>query len=155
MIPPGLHLRLSYLLLKKYSNDHHVKCCSPVNKDGRRKAGMAQNDQPIADRNEDREGKEDCGRAALSPKEECQDHEAREDVANSLNPHERKGGGVVDRYAVGRRGANRVEDEVDADPDDRDGIKRVNQKSGELRLKAGLAKLAVVFIWLLLIMLCC
>src|SRR6516225_7282040 len=37
---------------KKRGNDRHVKRCSPVNIDGRRKAKMAQNDQPIAERDE-------------------------------------------------------------------------------------------------------
>src|SRR5262252_3169752 len=86
---------------KKRGNDRHVKRCSPVNIDGRRKAKMAQNDQPIADRDENRNGEEYCGCAPVSPPEESQDYETRKDVANSLDPHERKGGGVVDRNAEG------------------------------------------------------
>src|SRR5215475_11322116 len=86
---------------KKRGNDRHVKRCSPVHIDGRRKATMAQNDQPIAERDENRNGVEYCGGAPVSPPEERQDYEARKDVANSLDPHERKGGGVVDRNAEG------------------------------------------------------
>ena len=63
-------------------------------------------------------GEEYCGGAPVSPPEERQDYETRKDVANSLDPHKRKGGGVVDRNAVGSRGPNRVEYEVDADSDD-------------------------------------
>ena len=103
---------------KKRGNYHHVKRCSPVNIDGRRKSKMAQNDQPIAERDENCNGEGYCGGAPVSPPEEPQDYETRKDVANSLDPHKRKGGGVVDRNAVGSRGANRVEYEVDADSDD-------------------------------------
>jgi len=42
------------------------------------------------------------------------------DVANPLDPHKRKGGGIVDWDAVASRGPNRVESEVDADSDDSD-----------------------------------
>ncbi len=89
-----------------------------MNIDGRRKAKMAQNDQPIAERDENRNGEEDCGGAPVSPPEERQDYQAGKDVANSLDPHKRKGGGVVDGNAVGSGGPNRVEYEVDADSDD-------------------------------------
>src|SRR5215475_15719805 len=86
---------------KKRSNDRHVKRCSPVHIDGPRKAKMSQNDQPIAERDENRNGEKYSGRAPVSPPEEGQDYETRKDVANSLDPHERKGGGVVNRNAAG------------------------------------------------------
>src|SRR5215510_8540801 len=86
---------------KKRGNDRHVKRCFPMNIDGRRKAKMAQNDQPIAERDENRNGGEYCGGAPVSPPERRQDYETRKDVANSLDPHKRKGGGVVDRNAEG------------------------------------------------------
>src|SRR5215469_15866445 len=86
---------------KKRGNDRHVKRCSPMNIDGRRKAKMAQNDQPIAERDENCNGEEYCGGAPVSPPEERQDYETRKDVANSLDPHKRKGGGIVDRNAEG------------------------------------------------------
>src|SRR5215831_12936284 len=54
---------------KKRGNDRHVKRCSPVNIDGRRKAKMAQNDQPIADRDENCNSEEYCGGAPVSPPE--------------------------------------------------------------------------------------
>ena len=69
--------------------------------DGRCKAKMAQNDKPIAERDENRKGEEYCGGAPVSPTEERQDYETRKDVANSLDPHKRKGGGIVNRNAVG------------------------------------------------------
>src|SRR5215472_8441284 len=72
---------------KKRRNDRHVKRCSPVNIDWRRKAKMAQNDQPIAERDENCNGEEYCGGAPVSPPEERQDYETRKDVANSLDPH--------------------------------------------------------------------
>src|SRR5215475_12637939 len=84
---------------QKRRNDRHVKRCSPMNIDGRRKAKMAQNDQPIAERDENCNGGEYCGRAPVSSPEGRQDYETRKDVANSLDPHKRKGGGVVDRNA--------------------------------------------------------
>src|SRR5215831_12310551 len=84
---------------KKRGNDRHVKRCSPVNIDGRRKAEMAQNDQPIAQRDENCNGGEYRGGAPVSPPEGRQDYETRKDVANSLHPHKRKGGGVVNRNA--------------------------------------------------------
>jgi hypothetical protein len=40
-----------------------------------------------------------AGGAPVSPKEERQDYKTRKDVANSLDPHKRKGGGVVDGNA--------------------------------------------------------
>ena len=86
---------------KKRGNDRHVKRCSPVNIDGRRKAKMAENDQPITERDENCNGEEYCGGAPVSPPEERPDYETRKDVANSLDPHKRKGGGVVDRNAEG------------------------------------------------------
>src|SRR5262249_7287611 len=98
--------------------DRHIKRCSPVNIDGRRKAKMAQNDQPIAERDESCNGEEYCGGAPVSPPEGRQDYETRKDVANSLDPHKRKGGGIVDRKAEGSWGPDRVEYEVDADSDD-------------------------------------
>ena len=67
-----------------------------MNKDGRRKAKMAQNDQPIANRDENCNRVEYRGCAPVSLKEERQDYETRKDVANSLDPHKRKRGGVVD-----------------------------------------------------------
>jgi len=79
---------------------------------------MAQNDQPIADRNENGNREEDCRGAPVSPPEERQNDETRKDVANSLDPHKRKRGGVMDRNAEGSGGPNRVEYEVDADADD-------------------------------------
>ena len=84
---------------KKRGNNHHVKGCSPVDIDGRRKAKMAQNDQPVAEGNENCNGGEYRGGAPVSPPEGRQDYETRKDVANSLHPHKRKGGGVVDRNA--------------------------------------------------------
>jgi len=86
---------------KKRGNNRHVKRCSPVNIDGRRKAKVAQNDQPIAERDENCNGEDYCGGTPVSPQEERQDYKTRKDVANSLGPHKRKGGGVVDRNAVG------------------------------------------------------
>src|SRR5215472_12729949 len=86
---------------KKRGNDHHVKGCSPVNIDGRRKAKMAQNDQPIAQRDENRNGQQYSGGAPVSHPEERPGYETRKDVANPLDPHKRKGGGVVDRNAEG------------------------------------------------------
>src|SRR5262249_16712332 len=86
---------------KKRRNDRHVKRRSPMNIDRRRKAEMAHNDQPIADRDDDRNGEQYCGGAPVSPQEERQDYETRKDVTNSLGPRERKGGGVVDRNAEG------------------------------------------------------
>lgn len=44
-----------------------------MNIDGRRKAKMAQNDQPVPERDENCKGEEDCGGAPVSPPEECQD----------------------------------------------------------------------------------
>lgn len=73
-----------------------------MDEDGRRKAKMGQNDQPITDRNKNRKGEEDCGSAPVSPKETRQYDKTRKDVTNSLDSHKRKGSGVVDRYAVGR-----------------------------------------------------
>jgi hypothetical protein len=90
-----------------------------VNNDGRREAKMAENDKPIADWDENCKGVEYCGGAPVSPKQERQDYETRKDVANSLDPHKWKGGGVVDRNAEASRGPNRVEYEVDTDSDDR------------------------------------
>jgi len=72
-----------------------------VNIDGRRKATVAQNDQPIADGDDNCNGEEDRGGTSVSPPKKIQDYETRKDVANSLDPHKRKGGGVVDRNAVG------------------------------------------------------
>ena len=86
---------------KKCGNDHHVKGGSPVDIDGRRKAKMAQNDQPIAERDESCNAEEYCSGAPVSRPEERQDYETRKDVANSLDPHKRKGGGIVDRNAEG------------------------------------------------------
>ncbi len=121
MFPPGTTPAVEWGLLlpeKKRSDDHHVERCSPVNEDGRRKAEMAQNDQSVADGDEDREGVEDCGGAAVRAKKEGQNDETGKDVANSLDPHEGKGGGVMDGDAEAGGGPNRVEDEVDADSDD-------------------------------------
>jgi hypothetical protein len=86
---------------EKRGNDRHVKRCSPVNIDGRRKAKMAQNDQTIAQRDENCNGQEYSGGAPVSPPEEEPGYETRKDIANSLDPHKRKGGGVVDRNAEG------------------------------------------------------
>jgi hypothetical protein len=94
---------------KKRGNDYHVKRSSPVNIDGRRKAKMSQNDQPIAQRDENCNGEEYCGGAPVSPPEERLDCETRKDVSNSLDPQKWKGSGVVDRNAVGSGGPNRVE----------------------------------------------
>ena len=80
---------------------------------------MPQNDQPIAERDENCNGVEYCGGAPVSAPEEPRDYEARKDIANSFDPHKRKGGGVVDRNAVASCGPNRVEYEVDADSDNR------------------------------------
>ena len=79
---------------------------------------MSQNDQPIAERDENGNCVECCGCAPVSVPEERQDHQTREDVANSLDPHEGKGGGVVDGNAVASCGPNWIEYEVDADHDD-------------------------------------
>ena len=62
---------------------------------------MAQDDQPIADRDENCKSEEYCSGAPVSPEEECQDYETRKDVANSLDPHKREGGGVVDGNSIG------------------------------------------------------
>src|SRR6516165_8499082 len=86
---------------EKRGNDRHVKRCSPVNIDGRRKAKMAQNDQPIAQRDENCYGQKYSGGAPVSHPKERPDYETRKDVANSLDPHKGKGGGVVDRNAEG------------------------------------------------------
>src|SRR5262252_1075454 len=86
---------------KKRGNDRHVKRCSPVHIDGPCKAKMAQNDQPIAERDENCNGREYCGGAPVSPPEGRQDYETGKDVANSLDPHKRKCGGVVDRDSEG------------------------------------------------------
>jgi hypothetical protein len=80
-------------------------------------------------------GEEDCGGAPVSPKEKRQDDETREDVADSLDPHEGKGSGVVDRNAETSGGPNRVQDEVDANPMIATGTRSVNQKSGEFLFK--------------------
>ena len=49
---------------------------------------MAQNDKPIADRNENCKSVEDCGGASVSSKEKRQDYETRKDVTNSLDPQQ-------------------------------------------------------------------
>src|SRR5262249_4705008 len=86
---------------KKRGHDYHVKGSPPVNIDGRRKAQMAQNDQPIAERDENCNGEEYCSGALVSPPKKQQDYETGKDVTNSLDPHKRKGGGIVDWDAVG------------------------------------------------------
>ena len=104
-IPPGTAPAVEIGLRppkKKRGNNNHVKRGSPVNKDGRRKAKMAQNDKPISNRDENRKGEESCGGSPVPSQEERQDHETGKDVANSLNPHKREGGGVVDWNAKAR-----------------------------------------------------
>ena len=68
---------------------------------GWREPEMLEYDQAVAERDENCNGEEYCGGAPVSPPEERQDYETRKDVANPLDPHKRKGGGVVDRNAVG------------------------------------------------------
>src|SRR5215470_2806464 len=60
---------------KKRGDDRHVKRRSPVNIDGRRKAKVAQNDQPVAERYENCNGEDYCGGTPVSPQEEIQDYE--------------------------------------------------------------------------------
>src|SRR5258708_39776811 len=86
---------------KKRGNDHHVKRRSPMNIDRRRKAKMSQNDQPVTERDENCNREERCGCASVSPQEKRQDYQTRKDVANSLDPHKRKRGRIVDWNAVG------------------------------------------------------
>jgi hypothetical protein len=112
-------MTLAFLISKKESgNNRHIQGCSPVNIDGRRKAKMAQNDQPIADRDENCNAEEYGGGAPVSLEEERQDYETGKDVANSLDPHEGKRGGIVNRDAKGSGCTHRVEYEVDANSDD-------------------------------------
>src|SRR5258708_19401378 len=75
---------------KKRGNDHHVKRRSPMNIDGRRKAKMSQNDQPVTERDENCNREERCGCASVSPQEKRQDYQTRKDVADSLGPHKSK-----------------------------------------------------------------
>jgi hypothetical protein len=82
---------------------------------------MAQNDQPIAERDKNCNSEECGGCAPVSAPEEPQDDETRKDVANSLDPHKGKGGGIVDWDSEAGRGSNWIEYKVDADSDDRDG----------------------------------
>ena len=86
---------------KTRGNNRHVKRRSPVNIEGRRKAEICQYHESIADRDENCDGEDYCGGAPVSPPEERQDYQTRKDVPNSLDPHKRKGGGVVDRNAEG------------------------------------------------------
>ena len=59
---------------------------------------MLQDDQPVTDRDENSHG----------------------EVANSLDPHERKCGRIVDWNAEANRGPDWVEYEIDAEPNDSD-----------------------------------
>jgi hypothetical protein len=112
-------MTLALLISKKESgNNCHIQGCSPVSIDGRRKAKMAHNDQPIADRDENGKAEEYGSGAPISLEEERQDYKTRKDVANSLDPHEGKGGGIVNWDAKGSGCTHRVEYKVDANSDD-------------------------------------
>ena len=72
-----------------------------MNIDGWRKAKMLQNDQPVTERNENRNREDCCSCAQVSLQEKRQVYETRKVVANSLDPHKRKGGRNVDWDADG------------------------------------------------------
>jgi hypothetical protein len=74
-----------------------------------------------ADGELDANSEERCGRAPVCLQEEWQDDQAGKDVANTLDPHEGKGGRIVNGNAEASGGSSRVEYEVDSDCDDRNG----------------------------------
>jgi len=88
-----------------------------MNINGWRKAKVLQNDQPITNRDEGCNSEECCSCAAVTPQEKRKDYDTRKDVANALDPHKRKGGGIVDWNAEAGGGPHGVEYEVDAERD--------------------------------------
>ena len=64
-----------------------------MNGDGRGETEVAQNDQPIADRDENGHGEQQGCCAPVAAPEEPQNDNTREDVANVLDLHEGKDGG--------------------------------------------------------------
>jgi len=85
--------------MKEDRNDRHIRRGSPMNKDGWRKPEMLQNDKSVTNGDEHGDGIDDCDCASVSPNEQHQDNDARENVANSLDPHKGKSGRVGNRYA--------------------------------------------------------
>ena len=97
---------------------------------------MAQNDQPITERDENCKGEEYCGGAPVSPPEEQQDYETRKYVADSLDPH-------IGKAVEAPTGLSMKLMPI---PMIATGITRVHQKSSEFLLKVELSKLVVAFI---------
>ena len=131
---------------KKRGNDRHVKRCSPVNIDGRRKAKMAQNDQPIAERDENCNGEEYCGGAPVSLQRK--DRITRPEKMSRIPLTHIKGKAAGSWIGMPKavEAPTGLSMKLMPIPMIPTGITRVHQKSSEFLLKVELSKLVVVFI---------
>ena len=96
-------------------DDCHIRRGSPMDEDGRRKAKLSHNHESVTNRDEHRDRVDDGDGPSISPEQKNQDRDARKDVANSLDPQERKRTRIGDRYTESGGCSDRVEDEVDAE----------------------------------------
>lgn len=103
---------------KKIGHKRHVESRAPMNVSGWSEPEVLQYDQAVGERHENCDSEEYCRCMAISSQQKRQNDDTRKDISDSLNPHVRKGVGVVIGDTVSDRSTNRIEYEIDTDRDD-------------------------------------